>query len=33
VGIEASKKATRVKLPATKAAKRVRPRPRAQMSV
>lgn len=33
VGIEASKKATRVELPATKAAKRVRPRPRAQMRV
>jgi uncharacterized integral membrane protein len=32
VGIEASKKATRVELPATKAAKRVRPRPRAQMN-
>ena len=32
VGVEASKKVTRVELPATKAAKRVRPRPRAQMN-
>jgi uncharacterized BrkB/YihY/UPF0761 family membrane protein len=32
VGVEASKKATRVELPATKPAKRVRPRPRAQMN-
>jgi uncharacterized RDD family membrane protein YckC len=31
VGIEASKKVTRVELPATKPAKRVRPRPRAQL--
>ncbi len=31
LGIEASKKTTRVELPATKPAKRVRPRPRAQL--
>jgi hypothetical protein len=32
VGIEASKKATRVEISATKPKKRVRPRPRAQMN-
>jgi|UniRef100_A0A7C3V9S4 hypothetical protein len=32
LGIEASKKATRVELPATKPAKRVRPRPRLHLN-
>lgn len=32
VGVEASKKASRVEMPATKPAKRVRPRPRVHMN-